>query len=120
MRIDMKRAAEVNQRKGLTKRTIAAMVWLLFCLIFAVLFVNWLFSSGTVNDALLYGEFGIPPSVGTTAVRLASVLVLVTVLQFFGIMFFAATNPQARVRSGRPTVKAQSLDYYERQYQQPA
>ena len=120
MRIDMKRAAEVNQRQGLTKRTVAAMAWFIFCLVFAVMFVNWLFSSGTLNDALLYGEFGIPASIGTTAVRLASVLVLVTVLQFLGIMFFAVTNPQTRMRSGRPTARAQSLDYFERQYHQPA
>ncbi|HSG15116.1 MAG TPA: hypothetical protein VLE70_02185 [Anaerolineae bacterium] len=117
MRIDMKRAAEVNQRKGLTSRTLAATAWFVSCLIFAFFFVNWLFSSGTLNSAVVYGEFGIPDSVSMNVVRLAGVTLLFGVLQFTAIMFFALTNPQARVRSGRPTARAQSLDYYEQQYQ---
>jgi phosphoglycerol transferase MdoB-like AlkP superfamily enzyme len=120
MRIDMKRTAETNQRKGLTGRTVLASAWLILCVISAYFFTGWLVSSQTLSGELVYGNFSIPSTVSLNVVRLVSALLLVGVLQFIAIVFLAATNPAAKVRSGRPTATAQSVDYYEQQYSRHA
>ncbi len=120
MRIDMKRAAEANQRKGLTWRTVLASAWLIFCVIFAYFFTGWLVSSQTLSGEVVYGDIGLPSTVSLPVVRLAVTLLLIGVLQFFTVVFFASTNPAAKVRSGRPTATAQSVDYYEQQYNRRA
>lgn len=112
MLIDMKRAAEVNQRKGLTGRTVVAMTWFAFCLIFSFLFVNWLLASGTMDNAFVYGEVGVPTSVSMDVVRLVSTAMMFGALQFIAIIIFAMISPQARVRPGRPTATAQAPDFY--------
>jgi len=120
MRIDMKRAAEVEQRKGLTWRTLLALVWFVFCVIFAVLFVNWLVSSETLDSGLVHGALAVPPTISMDIIRVTAIALMVGVMQFFAIVFFAATNPAAKVRSGVPTATAQSVDYYEKQYNRKA
>ena len=120
MRIDMKRAAVTNQRKGLTWRTVGASIWFVLCLIFAYFFTGWLFSSQTLTDEMIYGEFGLPGDFNLTIVRLFGVFLLVAVLQFVAVIFFAVTNPAAKVRSGQPTANAQAPDYYEQQYNRRA
>lgn len=69
---------------------------------------------------LIHGDIGIPSTVSLTIVRLAGALLLVGLLQFIAVVFFAATNPAAKVRSGRPTATAQSVDYFEQQYNRRA
>jgi formate hydrogenlyase subunit 3/multisubunit Na+/H+ antiporter MnhD subunit len=118
MRIDMKREAELNQRQGLTRRTVLAIVWLFACLIGAYLVTGWLISIGLVDEALVYDTLSIPPNVSLEAVRLASTLLLAFLLQFVTVIVYAMTNPAAKQRSGLPTAAAQAPDYYE--YEQRA
>jgi hypothetical protein len=120
MRIDMKREAEVNERKGLTWRTLLSLVWLFLCLVLAYFATGWLIENGTIDDDLVYGTLSVPPAVNMQMVRLAAILLVVGALQFVAVIFFAMTNPAARVRSGRPTTVAQSVDYYEKQYNRQA
>jgi hypothetical protein len=116
MRIDMKREAETNQRRGMTWRTLLASAWFVLCVIFAYFFTGWLINSQTLTGQLVYGNVGLPTEISMPMVRLLVALVLVGLLQFVAVVFFAATNPAARVRSGRPTATAQSIDFYEKQY----
>jgi energy-coupling factor transporter transmembrane protein EcfT len=116
MRIDMKREAEVNQRKGLTWRTVLSLIWFVLCLIFAFFFTGWLIKDGILDKGLIYGTLSLPTELSMEIVRLAAMLILVVGLQFVAVVFFAIITPQARERSGQPTAAAQSVDYYERQY----
>jgi flagellar basal body-associated protein FliL len=120
MRIDMKREAEVNQRKGLTWRTLVSVVWLVICLMVAYFFTGWLIGSGTLNESLIYDTLSLPPGLSLTIVRLLAMVILVVGLQFFAVVLFAMITPEAKEHTGRPTAKAQSLDYYERQYKRQA
>jgi hypothetical protein len=120
MRIDMKRAAEVNERKGLTWRTLLALAWFVCCLIFAHFFTGWLVSNGTLDKGLVHGTLALPPVLNMDLARMIATPLMVGVLQFFAIIFFAMTNPAAKVRSGKPSAIAQSVDYYEQQYNRHA
>jgi len=116
MRIDMKREAEANQRKGLTWRTLLSLIWFVICLILAYFVTGWLVSSGTLDSAFVHGTLSLPPTVNVQIVRVASMLLMVGALQFLVVVIFAMTNPAAKTRTGRPTATAQSYDYYEQQY----
>ncbi len=120
MRIDMKRQAEVNQRKGLTWRTAVALVWFVLCLVFAYFFTGWLIENGTVDGGLVYGTLSLPPELNMQLVRVVATILIAGMLQFLAVVFFAMTSPAARVRTGRPTATAQSYDYYEQQYNRRA
>lgn len=120
MRIDMKREAEVNQRRGLTWRTVLSIVWFVVCLVFTYLFTGWLIESGTIDQGLVYGTFSLPPEINMEIVRLVVMAILMVMLQFIAVVFFAMITPQARERSGQPTAKAQSVDFYEKQYSRQA
>jgi len=120
MRIDMKRQAELNQRQGLTWRTLLSVVWLAICLVAAYFFTGWLIDSGALSEGLIYGTLSLPPQLNWMVIRLVTMVVLVVGLQFVAVVFFAMISPHARERSGQPTARAQSLDYYEKQYSRRA
>ena len=120
MRIDMKREAEMNQRKGMTWRTIVAIMWFVVCLVLAYFLTGWLIDSGIVDRGLVYGTFSLPAELDMQIVRAMAIILMVVVLQFFAVVFFAAISPTARVRTGQATATAQSHDYYEQQYNRRA
>jgi hypothetical protein len=116
MRIDMKREAEVNQRRGLTWRALLSLIWLVLCLFAAYFFTGWLIENEILERGLIYGTLSLPSEFSMEIVRLVAMLIMVVGLQFIAVVLFAMITPQARVRSGKPTAVAQSVDYYERQY----
>jgi hypothetical protein len=120
MRIDMKRAAEVNQRKGLTGRMLLTLLWLALCLVLAYFFTGWLFDSGVVDFTSIYNALSLPEGLGPGIVRLMAIVILVVALQFTAVVVMAMAKPEARERTGRPTAVAQSVDFYEQQYSRRA
>jgi hypothetical protein len=120
MRIDMKRQAELNQRKGLTVRTIVSVLWLALCLVLAYFFTGWLVDNGIFDRGLVYGTLRVPTTINLQVARAGAMVVSVVILQFFAVIFFAMMSPAARKRTGRPTAEAQSVDYYEQQYNRRA
>ncbi len=120
MRIDMKREAEINQRKGLTWRTVLSVIWFALCLVLAYLFTGWLVDSQILDSGLVHGTLSLPPELSIELVRVVAMVILVVGLQFFAVVFAAMLNPEARERTGRPTARAQSVDYYEKQYSRRA
>lgn len=113
MRIDMKRDAELAQRKGFAGRTIIAVIALIlgFALSYAV--TTYLFANEIVTVYFFYYQLFIPETVSEGVIRLGLAFVMLFVLQFFAIMAYAVFSPEARVRTGTPTAVAQDPDYYE-------
>lgn len=58
----------------------------------------------------------LPPELTLEMARVVAMVILVVGLQFLAVVFAAMLNPEARERTGQPTARAQSVDYYEKQY----
>lgn len=120
MRIDMKRQAELNQRKGLSRRTALSIVWFVLCLLCAYFFTGWLVNNGPLDSELILETLSLPPELGVLVVRGVAIILIVGTLQFLAVVVLAMMNPAARARTGQPTATPDSVDYYEQQYSRRA
>lgn len=116
MRIEMKRQAEVAQRKGLTVRTIVAVGWLILGAALGFVLVNWLFSQEILTPGFFYKQLFIPGTVDEIYIRIGLSLVVVIFIEFLAIMVFALASPKARQKTGRARVEAQVHDPFENYY----
>jgi hypothetical protein len=116
MRLDLKRESEIQQRKGLAKRTVVASAWLVASLVVGFFLTGWLLNSGAIDTAFFYDELSIPETVSLQIIRLILILLVVIVMQFFLIIGFALVSPEARKKTGLPTAEAQSVDPFAAKY----
>jgi uncharacterized BrkB/YihY/UPF0761 family membrane protein len=113
MRIEMKREAEVAQRKGLTGRTIVAIIWFTIIGIFGFVLANWLFANEILSANFFHSQLFIPDTVDEIFIRIGVTLFIVFVFEFMAIMVFALTSPKARQKTGRARVEAQVPDPFD-------
>ena len=103
MRLDAKHEAEIAKRKGLTIKTILAIIWLGLCFTAAYLITDWLFESGALTLNFFYTRLFIPRSIPEEIILIGFMIVIVVILQFFVLIGYAFANPMARRRPGTPT-----------------
>jgi hypothetical protein len=113
MRIEKKREAEMEKRKGLTGRTIIAFLWLVVSFFASYLVASWLFSAEILDTAFFYYDLSIPDTVSETVLRLGVALLIFFAIQFFVLIGYAATSPKAKMRPGTPTTYSPEPDPYE-------
>jgi flagellar basal body-associated protein FliL len=113
MRLEMKRNAEVAQRKGLTVRTIVAVCWFALAAVIGYFLVNWMFENGIVTANFFYSQLFIPGTVDEIFIRTGLILFVVFILEFMAIMVFALTSSQARQKTGRARAEAQVHDPFD-------
>lgn len=116
MWIDQKRRQEIEERQGLSKRTIMVITILFASVTAAYFFTGWLFSSGLLTLDFFHNELKIPGTIGQETIRFGLVILIVLGLQFIGIMGFALAIPENRQRSGEPTAVTKHPDFYDSQY----
>ena len=110
MRLERKRDAELARRRGLTIKTIIAVIWFGLCFIGAYYLVNWLADSGIVTINALYNRLHIPRTVSEEVVRAGLMILIVVLINFFVLLGFAFASPIGRLRPGKPTVSSRDSD----------
>ena len=114
MRIEMKREAELQKRKGQTWRTVLAILWLILSFVGAYFLTNWLLAEGYLELGYFYQFFRIPGTVNESTLTLAMSLVVFLGIQFFVLIFLAISSPKAKRKSGIPRVDTDDPDPYEK------
>ncbi|HFQ93767.1 MAG TPA: hypothetical protein ENK32_07140 [Anaerolineae bacterium] len=113
MRIEKKKDEELAQRKGLTKRTIAQVIWLGLSFVLGYFLAKYLFDSGVLTPSLFYVQLFIPRSVPEWGLLAMTTIAIVIVLQvMFGIGFILA-SPEGRRRTGDPSLQSRHKDPYD-------
>ncbi len=112
MRLEMKREAELEKRKGQTVRTILAVLWLITSFGISYLVASWLFGEEYLSYDYIYQNLMIPGNISETAIRLGMSFVIFLVIQFVVLMIIAATSPTARRKSGKPRADTDDPDPY--------
>jgi hypothetical protein len=110
MRLDAKRERELNRRKGLATRTIAAVIWLAICIGAAYFFINWLFETERLRMSFFYGPLHIPTWVSEGWIIAGSVLVIVIIVNFFVLIGYALVSPNAKRKPGTPSMYSSDPD----------
>ena len=116
MRIEMKREAELAKRKGLANRTFFALLGMGVTLVLAYLLMTILFSLEVITPAFFYSELSVPAEVSEGIIQLAVVILLFCGFQLLMMMGFAILSPEARTRTGEPTLESKELDYFDQHY----
>ena len=113
MRIEKKHEAELEKRKGLTKRTILAGLWLIISFAISYLAAGWLMSGDVLGLEFFYQDIGIPETVSEVVIQIAVAFVIFLLVQFFVLIGYAVTSPKAKMRPGTPTTYSSDKDPYD-------
>lgn len=113
MRIDMKREAELAQRKGFADRTLLSLAGMGVTFVIALLLATMLFSLDIITPEFFYEELVVPTLVGESVLRLTTTFAFFVVLQFILLMGYAILSPSARAKTGQATARAIDPDYYD-------
>ena len=116
MRIEKKKEQELARRKGLTRRTVIQVIWLLISGVIGYFIVQALFGGGYLSMDFFRNDLAIPQAVPDIAIQGALVLLIVFVMQFFLILGYVVASPQGRARSGQPTAYSSNPDPLENEY----
>ena len=114
MRIEMKHEAELEKRKGLTWRTILAVLWLLGSFFASYLIAIWLFSEEYLSTASIYRSLMVPANISETVITLGTAFVIFLAIQFIVLILFALASPKAKRRTGVPRAESDDPDPYEK------
>ncbi len=110
MRLDAKRDRELARRKGLAWRTILAVTWLAICFGLAFLVMSYLFDNDLLSYNFFYSRLFIPREVSETALLIASMVVIVIIINFFVLVGFGLASPVGRRRPGTPSMHTTEPD----------
>jgi hypothetical protein len=113
MRIEKKHEAELEQRKGLTRRTILASVWLIISFAISYLAAGLLIRGETLGLDFFYEEIGIPETISEVVMQIVVAFVIFLLIQFVVLIGFAIASPKAKMRPGTPSTYSSEPDPYD-------
>ncbi|HIP73612.1 MAG TPA: hypothetical protein EYH05_19720 [Anaerolineae bacterium] len=113
MRIEKKKEEELAERKGLTKRTIAQLIWLGLSFVLGYFLAEYLFDSGVLTPSLFYVQLFIPRSVPQWGLVLMVTVAIVIVLQIMFVFGFILASPEGRRRTGNPSLRSRNKDPFD-------
>jgi hypothetical protein len=113
MRLEKKHDEELAKRKGLTGKTIAQVIWLLFTGTLAFFFTNYLFSQGIINANTFYNQLYIPRAVPELGIKLIVVLGMVIVMQIVFSVGYIIASPEGRRRTGEANLYSRNKDPFD-------
>ena len=116
MRLEKKRDRELARRKGLARRTVALVLWLIISGVIAYFAVRYLFETQLLDYNYFYFVLGLPAWVPRWAITAVLVLFTGSLMQFFFIFGYTITRPEGRRRSGKPTTHTTNPDPFENDY----
>jgi Na+-driven multidrug efflux pump len=116
MRLDAKRDRELARRKGLTRRTILAAVWLAICFGLAYLIMSFLFDNELLSYRFFYNQLFVPHDVSETVILVALMFVIVIIINFFVLIGYGLTSSAGRRRPGTPSLRSSDPDADDHKY----
>lgn len=116
MRLEKKRQEELNERKGLTGRTIIQFIWLIISFVIAYFLTNVLEAEEIFSYPRLYAILSIPRTVPRWVIQGALMLIVVLIMQFVMFLAFAWTSPEGRRRPGDPSLHSRRKDPFDDDY----
>jgi uncharacterized membrane protein len=116
MRIEKKHEAELEQRKGLTRRTILASVWLIISFAISYLAAGWLMGGDILGLDFFYQEIGIPETISEVVLQFVVAFVILILIQFVVLIGYAVASPKAKIRPGTPTTYSSDPDPYDQTF----
>lgn len=116
MRLEKKQQEELQQRKGLTGRTIVQVIWLIISGVIAYFLLNYLEGQGAFTYDEIYRLVAIPRSVPEWAVMGGMILLIVIVMQVAMLIGFIVASPEGRRRTGQPSLHSHSKDPFDSEY----
>lgn len=116
MRLEKQEHEVLEERKGLTGRTIIQVIWLLISFGIAYLLLDALVAAETFTYAQIYQTLAIPASVPQWAIQGALMLVLVVAMQFVFFLAYAWASPEGRRRPGKASLYSRRKDPFDDEY----
>ena len=113
MRLEKREKEQLEERKGLTVKTVIQLIWLAISFGIAYLLVNSLVEAGVFSYAELYAQLSIPDSIPQWAIQGALMLVMVILMQFILLLAFAFASPEGRRRTGDPSLYSRRKDPFD-------
>ncbi len=110
MRLERKRDVELAGRKGMALKTIIALIWFGLCFVVAYYTVNWLFDTEILRPSIIYNRLLIPRTVSEDIIRIALMILIVILIQFFVLLGYAFASPLGRLRPGKPSLRSREPD----------
>ena len=114
MRIEMKREAELQKRKGQTWKTIFAVIWLAVSFYGSYRLAGWLFDEGHLSIDTIHQALQIPENISDTMIQLGTAFVIFSLFQFVVLIFYSVFSSSARRKSGVPRADTDDPDPYEK------
>ena len=96
MRLEKKKQQELDRRSGLTKRTVAFVIWLILSFIVAYFLTEFLFSEGYLSTRLFYRDLRIPNEIPETGLKLMTMFVIVICMQIIFYVGYFFASPEGR------------------------
>jgi hypothetical protein len=116
MLIEKRRDYELEQRRGLARRTFFQTIWLLISGVMAYFFVRYLLDNGVLTYDMIYTQLGLPRTIPEWALLAVMIVLLVIIMQFFFMLGYFIVSPRGRTRVGKATLRSAAHDPLEDQY----
>ena len=116
MRLDAKRERELARRKGLTLRTILAVIWLGLCFVAAYYLVNYLFEAGVLTLRFFRIQLRIPYTVSDMAIQIGVLVIVVVAINFIVLVLYGLFSSTGRRRPGTPSMYSAEPDPDDQKY----
>ncbi len=113
MRLEKKKQQELDKRKGLTKRTIAMVIWLGLSFVVAYLLTEFMFSAGYLTTKIFYVDLRLPTSIPENGLKWMTMFVIVVGMQIIFSLGFMIASPEGRRRTGDATLRSRNKDPFD-------
>ncbi len=113
MRLEKKELEELEERKGLTGKTIIQVIWLIISFAVAYFLLGALVDSGVFNYAQIYKSLSLPTTLPVYVVQGTLMLLIVVIMQFILFIGFAFASPEGRRRTGDASMYSRRKDPFD-------
>jgi hypothetical protein len=112
MRLEKKKDEELAARKGMTGKTIVALIWFIISGIAAYFLITYLIDQDYLSLSIFY-QMGIPRSVPDWVFFAFLILIVIIFMQFFLLFGFIIASPEGRRHTGDPSLHSRSKDPFD-------
>jgi len=113
MRLEKRELEELEERKGLTGRTIIQLIWLIISSAAAYFLLGALVDGGVFNYDQIYKALSLPTSLPVYVVQGALILLIIIIMQFILFIGFAFASPEGRRRTGDASMYSRHKDPFD-------
>ncbi len=113
MRLEKKKREQLSKRKGLSVRTFIFVIWLALSFAVAYFLVEYMFDTGYLSEGTYYTVLDLPRNWPIEALKVATMFIIVVLMQIILSLGFMLASPEGRRRTGEPTLKSRNKDPFD-------